>query len=295
MFRWYQNAKKCYVYLSDVQHDALDGNGASAFKNSRWFARGWTLQELLAPASVEFFSTHWVRLGDKETLSHTIHEITGIPLGALRGRQLSEFSIDERFSWMQHRQTTREEDAAYSLLGIFDCHMPLIYGEGKDDALDRLRSAAIMKNNRGCVQVQEERLGEFLKWLSAPDPATNHYKACKKRQAGTGLWLLESREFAEWKENAASRLWLHGIPGCGKTILSSTIIEALLQHCGSDTSIAAAYFYFDFTNTETGPGADAPLIALPALTALVNDLKTRQHIVFILREWSATAIIARAH
>jgi hypothetical protein len=96
----------------------------------------------------------------------------------------------------------------------------------------------------------EERLGKICRQLSAPDPSTNYHKAHKQRQAKTGLWLLESAKFVEWKESAASRLWLYGIPGCGKTILSSTVIEHLLQHCHDDTRIVTAYFYFDFNDAQ---------------------------------------------
>ena len=123
MFRWYQNAKRCYVFLSDVEIDTLEGNGESVFKQSRWFNRGWTLQELLAPQSVEFFSKNGARLGDKESLKHTIHEVTEIPIKALLGSDLSEFDVAGRFSWAENRQTTREEDGAYCLLGIFGIYM----------------------------------------------------------------------------------------------------------------------------------------------------------------------------
>jgi hypothetical protein len=249
MFRWYKNAKKCYVFLSDVENDTLEGDGELAFKQSRWFNRGWTLQELIAPHSVEFFSENGVRLGDKESLKQIIHEVTGIPIEALLGSDLSEFDVAERFSWAANRRTTEEEDGAYCLFGIFGVHLPLIYGEGKDNALERLRSAAILKH-KGRSHDQEERLDKICSWLSAPDPSTNYHKAHKQRQAKTGLWLLESAKFAEWKESATSRLWLYGIPGCGKTILSSTIIEHLLQHCDEDTSMVTAYFYFDFNDTQ---------------------------------------------
>ncbi|KAF2621589.1 HET-domain-containing protein [Macroventuria anomochaeta] len=158
IFRWYQHAARCYVYLPDVEQNTLDEDGESAFKRSRWFTRSWTLQELLAPKSVEFFSSKGVRLGDKESLRHTIHKITGIPVDALQGSRLSEFT------------TTREEDGAYCLLGIFGIYMSLIYGEGKDNAIKRLQ-----------------------KQLSAPDPSTNYHKAHKQRQAETGLWLLEDK------------------------------------------------------------------------------------------------------
>jgi hypothetical protein len=147
MFRWYQNADKCYAYLSDISiNERNAGNNTErtwepAFRASRWFTRGWTLQELLAPDSVEFFSREGKRLGDKTTLERQIHEITGIALSALRGTPLSQFGIDERLSWAANRNTMRGEDKAYSLLGIFDVYMPLIYGEGKDSAFSRLRDS----------------------------------------------------------------------------------------------------------------------------------------------------------
>jgi hypothetical protein len=131
MFRWYQNAAKCYVYLSDV-------STVSAFHRSRWFTRGWTLQELLAPASVEFFSQDGIRLGDKKSLELQIHQITGVPTQALRGDPLSQIGVDKRLSWIVNRDTTVEEDIAYSIFGIFDIHLPLIYGERAIKALRRL-------------------------------------------------------------------------------------------------------------------------------------------------------------
>jgi hypothetical protein len=132
MFYAYQNAARCYVYLSDVFLP-------EDFQSSRWFTRSWTLQELLAPASVQLFTAEGILLGDKKSLEQEIHEITGIPLGALRGEPLSHFSIDERFSWAAKRQSTRPEDWAYSFLGIFNVFLPLIYGEGRENAIRRLR------------------------------------------------------------------------------------------------------------------------------------------------------------
>jgi hypothetical protein len=145
MFRWYRNAAKCYVYLSDVSTNDHDQNNLSfqswetAFRKSRWFTRGWTLQELIAPPSVEFFSLEGKRLGDKESLERQVHEVTGLAVRALQGSALFEFSVAERMSWAEKRETKREEDKAYSLLGIFDIHMPLIYGEGMKNAFRRLR------------------------------------------------------------------------------------------------------------------------------------------------------------
>jgi len=143
MFGWYQNAARCYVYLSDVsmpntkQHDSSAWE--SAFKMSRWFTRGWTLQELIAPKLVDFYSLEGERIGSKLTLELLIHEITGIARTALGGAALSSLSINERMSWTQQRNTTLEEDKAYCLLGIFNVSMPPIYGEGKESAFRRLQ------------------------------------------------------------------------------------------------------------------------------------------------------------
>jgi len=146
MFDWYQKAARCYVYLSDVstrERKASDTSTEctweSAFRASKWFTRGWTLQELLAPTTVEFFSREGKRLGDKGTLKRHIQEITGITISALEGAPLSQFGIDERLSWAENRQTTRGEDKAYSLLGMFGIHLPPIYGEGREHAFKRLR------------------------------------------------------------------------------------------------------------------------------------------------------------
>jgi hypothetical protein len=146
MFRWYRDAAKCYVYLSDVLGSTSNTDKISrllpwerAFRESKWFTRGWTLQELLAPTSVEFFSRDDKRLGDKRTLKRQIHEITGIPISALEEASLSQFGVDERLSWAENRQTTRGEDKAYSLLGLFGIHLPLIYGEGREHAFKRLQ------------------------------------------------------------------------------------------------------------------------------------------------------------
>jgi tetratricopeptide (TPR) repeat protein len=140
MFRWYRSATRCYVYLSDVP-DPYDHTSTveSAFPTSRWFKRGWTLQELIAPSSVHFFSREGKPLGTKKSREIQIHQITGIAIRALEGNALSQFSTAERLSWAAQRQTTVQEDGAYCLLGIFDIQMPLIYGEGRQKALDRLQ------------------------------------------------------------------------------------------------------------------------------------------------------------
>jgi hypothetical protein len=154
MFRWYYNAAKCYVYLSDVSRPLFDvgdksnESWESTFPKSRWFTRGWTLQELIAPRSVEFFSKEGEMIGNKKSLERLLSDITGIPVQALRGSSLSDFSVTTRMSWAESRETTLEEDMAYSLLGIFDVNLPVIYGEGKKRALKRLHEE-IFKASKG--------------------------------------------------------------------------------------------------------------------------------------------------
>jgi hypothetical protein len=103
IFRWYRNTKKCYMYLTDMTTPGCDTDFQTrqylwevAFRGSRWFSRGWTLQELIAPAIVGFFSKEGKRLGDKWSLETLIQEITGIPIQALRGNPFSDFNIAER-------------------------------------------------------------------------------------------------------------------------------------------------------------------------------------------------------
>ncbi|KAH7016535.1 P-loop containing nucleoside triphosphate hydrolase protein, partial [Microdochium trichocladiopsis] len=147
MFCWYRDANHCYVFLTDVHKSSSDnddhrlsqGQWKTAFRSSRWLTRGWTLQELIAPRSVKFFSAEGKALGDKNTLEALLHECTGVPIDALRGRPPADFSINERLSWLGNRKTKRPEDLAYCMFGIFDVHMPLIYSEGQEKAFLRLR------------------------------------------------------------------------------------------------------------------------------------------------------------
>jgi len=171
MFRWYQRAVKCYVYLTDVSvpgevadAEAFPISWRQPFRRSRWFTRGWTLQELLAPASVEFFSQDGKRLGSRISLEQEICEITRLPEGALRGLNLTDFSVEERMSWAARRITTKKEDKAYCLMGIFGVFLPLIYGEGEDHAMLRLKEEIQRRQQGQAVTDLQElpRVGEIL-------------------------------------------------------------------------------------------------------------------------------------
>jgi hypothetical protein len=142
MFRYYQKAVVCYVYLSDL-HESKDG-----LEDCKWFARGWTLQELLAPKSVRFFTAEWKDIGSRSNLIPQISRRTKIPEPALAGdvEIVRTYSIAQRMSWASGRQTTRPEDIAYSLFGLFDCAMPLIYGEGHK-AFARLQEEIMKRSN----------------------------------------------------------------------------------------------------------------------------------------------------
>ncbi|KAH7276208.1 putative ankyrin repeat-containing protein [Fusarium solani] len=124
MYRYYREAEVCYSFLSDI-------STASDFSQSRWFTRGWTLQELIAPTHMIFFNREWQYLGTKASLGDKISERTGVPQAILSGAEsLESASVAQRMSWAASRKTTRLEDRAYSLMGIFDINMPLLYGEG---------------------------------------------------------------------------------------------------------------------------------------------------------------------
>ena len=147
MFQWYREAHICYAFLSDVPANDDPRDSMSRFFSSLCFRRGWTLQELLAPPNVRFYSSDWRYLGTKGSLCDAVEKITGIPTQFLLGiTELHHASVAKRMSWASRRATKRKEDLAYCLLGIFSVNMPMIYGEG-DEAFRRLQEQ-IMKDIR---------------------------------------------------------------------------------------------------------------------------------------------------
>lgn len=177
MYNYYERSERCHVYLADVgnEFDVWSPTPAKSstkstvvcFRSSRWFSRGWTLQELLAPRDVVFYSKDWDPLGVKssadmnsESLHELLSQITGIDVKVLQNLQdVSSVSIAKRMSWAARRETTRIEDRAYSLLGIFNVNMPMLYGEGK----------------KAFVRLQEEIMNDLddqtlFAWESTSDP-----------------------------------------------------------------------------------------------------------------------------
>jgi hypothetical protein len=169
MYRWYQRAAKCYVYLSDVsiQVEGVDTQAfpitwAETFRQSRWFTRGWTLQELLAPPHVEFFSKEGGLLGSRISLEQEIHQVTTIPVRVLRGQSVAEYSIKERMRWAATRTTKLKEDKVYCLLGIFGVFLPLIYGEGEEYATQRLEEEIARRQKGQGTRAQHDLPGVFM-------------------------------------------------------------------------------------------------------------------------------------
>jgi hypothetical protein len=143
MFRWYRDAQVCYAYLSDVPKAEEDHwSPDSAFRQSKWFTRGWTLQELLAPAIAIFYDKNWAELGTKSCLENLLTSITGVEAFC----NYQEACIAQKMSWASRRVTTRVEDIAYCLLGLFDVNMPTIYGEG-EKAFMRLQLEIIKQSD----------------------------------------------------------------------------------------------------------------------------------------------------
>ncbi|KAL2133163.1 hypothetical protein VTI74DRAFT_2824 [Chaetomium olivicolor] len=164
MYAWYRDAQICYAFLEDVppRNPAFP---LREFRAARWFTRGWCLQELIAPYAVEFYASDWSEIGTRFGLCHEIEEITTIPQRVLRERKLDTCSVAQRMSWASGRKTSRIEDEAYCLIGIFDVHMPMLYGEGQ----------------RAFFRLQEEILKQaedysFLLWAHAPPDAEDNFR-----------------------------------------------------------------------------------------------------------------------
>ncbi|KAM0250925.1 hypothetical protein ACHAQJ_008421 [Trichoderma viride] len=179
MFRWYRDAATCYAYLEDLPQDVQIPIISSALvKNCRWFTRGWTLQELLAPRDITFYGAKWTAIGRKTELTGILEQITGIPGAVLTGdKGLDKVSVADRMNWAARRQTTREEDIAYCLMGVFDVNMPMMYGEGKK-AFIRLQEEVFK-------QIQDDSL---FAWRASEESASEApYR---------GLFASSPKEFA---------------------------------------------------------------------------------------------------
>jgi hypothetical protein len=317
MFRWYQNAVKCYVYLSDVLVDdsISSKRWTSDFKKSRWFTRGWTLQELIAPNSVEFYSKEEHLLGDKTSLEQTLHDVTGIAIQALRGSPLSLFDIDDRMSWAVGRNTKREEDAAYCLLGIFNTHMPLLYGEGRVKAMHRLRKEIEAPLGHEASTLSTEYLTERSKqkgeeltkqqqWLLMCslrfEQMDARHLTIKKAHRRTCQWLLRSPQYLDWLRSTRldgnhGFLWIKGKAGSGKSTLMK-YVRSNAHDTMKDFIVIAFFFNARGTSLEKSTiGTYRSLLmqllkCLPALRHVFNALHLSSSTINKDHEWDAESL-----
>ncbi|KAI0643318.1 heterokaryon incompatibility protein-domain-containing protein [Trametes meyenii] len=200
MFTWYQCASVCYIYLRDVPAGENPSGEDSSFRKSRWFTRGWTLQELIASNSNSvFFSHEWTVIGSRKFLAPTVEEITGIDRSVLatfeidkqsRNDVVSSTSIAKRFSWAAGRETTRPEDMAYSLMGLFGVHMPIIYGEGGEKAFRRLQNEIVTNSTDHSIFAFGRSVTKYDSLFPALHPPLFHTEPMSYRE------LIESWSLA---------------------------------------------------------------------------------------------------
>ena len=166
MFQWYSCSNVCYAYLDTVEPGDHARHKVSQFRRSRWFKRGWTLQELIAPQNVLFLSKAWTIIGTKYSMAQIIEDETEIDAEVLRyNRMPSEVPIAQRMGWASKRNTTKAEDAAYCLIGIFGVNLTPIYGEGLDSAFLRLQKAILESSPDQSIFVW----GKHIRASSLPD------------------------------------------------------------------------------------------------------------------------------
>jgi hypothetical protein len=305
MFAWYERSSMCYIYLEDVPPADPDDHKAqgSAFRSSRWFTRGWTLQELLASRHRQIFDSMWQRIyldsdggpnhpgRASEMEDRLLSEITGIPKQCLqRITPLSNYSVSERMSWACRRSTTRVEDMAYCLLGIFEVNMPLLYGEG-GRAFFRLQEEIIRKTpdetilcwDHGHCQGENSK-GKPTAALALSPAEFTHGGELYERSA-----VADSKRFVIKRYEAAERLASH-------TTLSNQgiLIELPLQFIDELNGLALAIL-----NVETGP-VDRRRVALPVVRAnrLYSNIFTKApgSTVFVLpKDYSPPPSSARIY
>ncbi|KAL8670607.1 MAG: hypothetical protein Q9168_004869 [Polycauliona sp. 1 TL-2023] len=172
MYNWYLGATQCYVYLSDIGIDSKE-----TMSRSRWFTRGWTLQELLASNSICFYDQQWRFIGSKESLLTSISLISDIEEKYLEDTGNAQFaSVAARMSWAATRETSRPEDEAYCLMGLFNVNMPLLYGEGRSKAFRRLQEEIVKISEDESLFAWHHPKHSVFSGLFAPYPAA--FRGC---------------------------------------------------------------------------------------------------------------------
>ncbi|KAI1332917.1 vegetative incompatibility protein HET-E-1 [Xylariaceae sp. FL0255] len=278
MFRWYHDAVKCYAFLADVSAPATVSDDGSqtpswlqALRRSKYFTQGWTLQELLAPVCLEFFSLEGRLIGDRKTLERELSVITRVPARALQGSSLASFDPETRISWSVGRATTREEDLAYSLLGILGVYMPLLYGEGQENAFSRLR--------REIHRIQESSIRLLEKLPIAQNALFDSQEEDRNALCHEGTRVQLLRDISAWAQTSDSEhlFWLNGAAGAGKSTISRT-----LAHQASEGGYLGGTFFFRRGEGDRGEASKLfpTLLAqmIPRIPALTLQIQTAMNI-----------------
>ena len=210
MYRWYANSRVCYAYLHDVPDSSFPtSSDESRYPKSKgwpeWFSRGWTLQEMIAPSDVQFFNKDWQPIGDKKTFVDTLQNITRVPRHILNeGLSSNRPCVGQIMSWAADRTTTRVEDKAYSLMGLLDVNMPMLYGEGKK-AFHRLQLEIIRMSNDQSIFAWGSTFGENGRAGSILADEPSFFHDCHDME------LMDHDEFIQELQQDISEAEMHSI------------------------------------------------------------------------------------
>jgi hypothetical protein len=251
MFAWYRDAAICYTYLSDVDATISPMEG---LRESRWFTRGWTLQELLAPSNMRFLASDWSTLGSRIDLIEDLAVITTIDVSVLAHRKpLSRCSIAQRFSWASKRATTKPEDLAYCLLGVIGVSISPSYGEGGEKAFRRLQEEA-WKSSADI---------SFLAWRHVePTRASALFAASPKDFSGCGTDQLNAHAIGteHWTTNLGLMGTFSVVEGQDAQDASSLLV---LLGCNTADSLDTCLALRVSRGGETGAQSVAALTVRP--------------------------------
>jgi ankyrin repeat protein len=246
MWRWYEKAAVCFVYLPDLSKKRkrdTDADWRDGLKDCRWFTRGWTLQELVASKKVEFYAADGY-LGSSEDLLPALKSITGINLGDPLPNHAT------RLSWVEKRITKRPEDKAYCMIGICDVRLRAEYGEGGDAAWQRLQDAITRRHGTiaqeahgAAAATRKDHRAKVLEALRF-DGLETRRRTVKVALAKTCEWILDHPACANWMKLKHKFFWIKGKPGAGKSVLVKYLDQHITQRLRKSHAIGL-YFYFN--------------------------------------------------
>ena len=282
MYRWYENSGICYVYLHDLPGSSFPiADDYEMYPKSsgwpEWFSRGWTLQEMIAPRDVRFFNRDWHFIGDKRVHSSVLENITRVPQEVLKeGLSSDRPCVAQIMSWAANRTTTRVEDKAYSLMGLLDVNMPMLYGEGKK-AFHRLQLEIIRSSNDQSIFAwscndTKLRTGSIL----ADDPS--FFEGCDRMELMDRDDFIESlrRDIPEeqlpWIEddrfgsfpitNRGIQIWLYLRPHVGSDSVFRALLPCRSRPSGPPVAIILAWWesnYYRYSGSMSHEGGHLQL------------------------------------